>query len=103
MTKQQLWRTLLETLEEAGSVDVRDMNAGFAMTTWEAILTRDGVPDLRYRTRIVARYIGTEWRQLQVRVEAQWRDRGEEWQVGYDMALLERLAGVLTGRLGARP
>jgi hypothetical protein len=101
-TKQQLFRALAETLGEAGSVDVRDQNVGFVMTTWQAILVREGVPDLRYRTRIIGRYLGNDWRQLQLKVEANWRDKGDEWQIGYDMALLERVAGVMMGRVGAR-
>jgi hypothetical protein len=99
-SRQQLWRILVETLDEVGMVDVRDNAAGFAMTTWESPV-RDGVPDLRYRTRVVTRYVG-DWRQLQVRVESQWRDKGDEWQVGYDLATLERVAAVLRERVGSR-
>jgi hypothetical protein len=99
-TRQQLWRLLVETLDEVGAVDVRDNTAGFVMTTWESPL-RDGVPDLRYRTRVVGRYVG-DWRQLQVRVESQWRDKGDEWQLGYDLATLERVTAILRERVGSR-
>ena len=84
------------------AVDVSDPNAGFLMTPWQASLARDGVPELRYRTRIVLRFLGDDWKQLAVRTEANWL-RGEEWQVGYDAALLDSVSANLTTRLGKHP
>ena len=69
------------------------------MTPWQATLARDGVPELRYRTRIILRFLGDDWKQLTVRAEANWL-RGEEWEVGYDAALLDSVSTQLTGRLG---
>lgn len=102
LTKPAAWRTALEVLSAEHLVDVRDETAGFAMTPWEATLIRDGVPDLRYRTRVTLRFLGEEWKQLQVRAEANWRSRGDEWDVGFDEALLEKLTGDLQSRLGKR-
>jgi hypothetical protein len=102
LTKPLAWRTALEVLGTEHTIDVRDETAGFAMTPWEATVVRDGVPDLRYRTRVTLRFLGEEWKQLQVRAEANWRARGDEWDVGYDQALLEKLTSDLQSRLGKR-
>ena len=102
LTRPLAWRAALEVLEADHTVDVRDEAAGFAMTPWEATLLRDGVPDLRYRTRVTVRFLGDEWKQLQVRAEAHWRARGDEWDVGFDEALLEKVAGRLQSRIGKR-
>jgi hypothetical protein len=102
LTKPLAWRTALEVLGTEHTVDVRDEMAGFAMTPWEATVVRDGVPDLRYRTRVTLRFLGDEWKQLQVRAEANWRARGDEWDVGFDEALLEKLTSDLQSRLGKR-
>ncbi len=102
LTKPLAWRTALEVLEADHTVDVRDETAGFAMTPWEATVVRDGVPDLRYRTRVTLRFLGPDWKQLQVRAEANWRSRGDEWDVGFDEALLEKVASALQSRLGKR-
>src|SRR5476649_2515020 len=77
----QAMRTLVETLGQRYAVDVTDSRAGFAMTAWRASLVREGVPDLRYRTRVSARFLGDDWRRLQLRGEANWA-RGDEWDVG---------------------
>jgi hypothetical protein len=37
-------RSLTDVLSQSTSVDVVDPRAGFAMTTWQASLVRDGVP-----------------------------------------------------------
>jgi hypothetical protein len=37
-----------------------------------------------------------------VRAEANWRARGDEWDVGFDEALLEKLTSDLQSRLGKR-
>jgi hypothetical protein len=102
LTKPLAWRTALEVLGAEHTVDVRDEAAGFAMTPWEATVVRDGVPDLRYRTRVTLRFLGDEWKQLQVRAEANWRSRGDEWDVGFDDALLDKLTSELQSRLGKR-
>lgn len=99
LTRAAAWRALTEYLSQRHTIAVRDQNAGFAMTAWEASFTRDGVPDLRYRTRVVATYLG-DWRQLHVRTEANWKD-GEDWQVGVDRELLARTVGELQSRVGA--
>jgi hypothetical protein len=102
LTKPLAWRTALEVLGTEHTIDVRDETAGFAMTPWEATVVRDGVPDLRYRTRVTLRFLGDEWKQLQVRAEANWRARGDEWDVGFDEALLEKVTSDLQSRLGKR-
>ncbi len=100
LTRAQLWRAALEVLDAKHTVEVRDQSAGFAMTAWEASVERDGVPDLRYRTRVVVDFLGDDWKQVIVRAEAQWRPSGEEWEVGYDAGLLEEVARDLGVRIG---
>ena len=102
LTKPLAWRTALEVLGTDHTIDVRDEQAGFVMTTWEAPVVRDGVPDLRYRTRVTLRFLGDEWKRLQVRAEANWRSRGDEWDVGFDQVLLDKVTGDLQSRLGKR-
>lgn len=98
LTRAAAWRALTDYLAEDHTIAVRDQAAGFAMTAWEASLVRDGVPDLRYRTRLVATYLG-DWRQLHIRVEANWKE-GDEWQLGVDRGLLDAAAAELKARVG---
>lgn len=101
LTKQAMFRMASEYLAQKYTVDVSDPNAGFLMTPWQATLSRDGVPELRYRTRIVLRFLGDDWKQLALRAEANWL-HGDEWEWGYDAALLDSVASHLTSRLGGR-
>lgn len=103
LTKQALFRIATDYLtQKYNTVYVSDPNAGYLMTPWQATLVRDGVPELRYRTRIILRFLGDDWKQLAVNAEANWL-RGEEWQVGYDAALLDSASTHLTARLGRHP
>jgi hypothetical protein len=102
LTRQQAMRILVDALSQRFTVDVVDPRAGFAMTTWQASLMREGAPDLRYRSRITARFIGDEWRSLQLHSEARWT-RGDEAEVGYDVAQLDSVAADLRVKLGRRP
>jgi uncharacterized lipoprotein len=97
-TRATAWRALTDYLGQNHTIAVRDQAAGFAMTAWEASLMRDGVPDLRYRTRLVVTYLG-DWRQLHVRAEANWKE-GDEWQVGVDRELLAAATAELQKRVG---
>jgi hypothetical protein len=102
LTRPAAMRALIDALSQRYTVDVSDSRAGFAMTTWQASVVRDGVPDLRYRTRFVARYTGDDWRSLRLQSEARW-SRGEEADVGYDLTQLAALAADLNVRLGRTP
>jgi hypothetical protein len=102
LTHQLAMRTLTDALSQNYEVDVVDPRAGFAMTTWQASIIHDGVPDLRYRTRLVARFIGDDWRKLQVHSDARWV-RGDEADIGYDTAQLDSVASDLQAKLGRRP
>ena len=94
-------RAVTEALAQRYTVEVTDARAGFVMTGWQASIMKDGVPDLRYRTRLTAKFIGDDWRRLQVRDEANWAN-GDEWDVGFDGAQLDSVASELHAKLGKR-
>lgn len=100
LTHAQAMRTLTDALGARFTVEVTDPRAGFVMTAWQSSL-RDGVPDLRYRTRVTARYLGDDWKRLQLRHEANWA-RGDEWDVGFDGPQLDSVATELRVKLGKR-
>ena len=100
LTRTQAMRMLTDALSQRYTVEVVDARAGFAMTAWQASI-RDGVPDLRYRTRVTAKFVADDWRKLQLRDEANWQ-RGNEWDVGYDAAQLDSVASELRAKLGKR-
>ena len=102
LTHAQAMRILTDALGQNYTVDVTDPRTGFAMTTWQASLMREGVPDLRYRTRVTARFLGDDWKRLQIRHEANWA-RGDEWDVGYDAAQLDSVTTDLRSRIGKKP
>lgn len=101
MTKAQLFRTVSDWLTQKYSIDVSDQHAGFLMTPWQASYLRDGLPDLHYRTRVIIRFVGDDWKQVSARAEANWQ-QGDEWEIGYDQQLLEDVVVELRTRLGKR-
>ena len=102
LTRPQALKTVSDALEQRYVVEVTDPRSGFLMTAWQAGTARDGVPDLRYRTRLIAKFVGDDWRRLQLRSEANWA-RGEEWDIGYDVAQLDTVATELRAKLGKKP
>jgi chromate reductase len=101
LTKQQLFRTVSDWLAQKYSIDVSDPHAGFLMTPWQASYLRDGLPDLHYRTRVIIRFVGDDWKQVSARAEANWQV-GDEWEIGYDQTLLEDVVVELRTRIGKR-
>ncbi|MDB4884888.1 MAG: hypothetical protein JWN79_326 [Gemmatimonadetes bacterium] len=102
LSRAAAMRTLTDALAANYTVEVTDPRAGFVMTAWAASTAREGVPELRYRTRFVAQFTGDDWRKLQLRQEANWA-RGQEWEVGFDAAQLDAMSTELRARLGRRP
>jgi hypothetical protein len=102
LARPQALRIVTDALSEKFMVEIVDPRAGFVMTAWQSSVVRDGVPDLRYRTRLIARFLGESWRTLQLRDEANWA-RGDEWDIGYDAAQLDTVATLLREKLGKQP
>jgi hypothetical protein len=104
-TKAAAFRAATEVLSKRYSVDVSDEHAGFLMTPWQASFMRDGAPDLRYRTRVMIRFLGDEWKQVSVRATANWQRPGtnDEWDIGYDTQVLDDVSNDLTARIGKHP
>lgn len=101
MTKEVLFKTVSDALSPKFTVYVSDPRAGFLMTSWQTGV-RAGVPDLRYRSRIIIRFLGDEWKQVAVQSEANWQ-RGDEWDVGYDVEQLAAIAVEMNNRIGKKP
>lgn len=99
VTKDAAFHAASEMLAQHYSIDVQDQHAGFLMTPWQASLSRNGAPDLRYRTRVVIRFLGQDWKQVAVRAEANWQ-RGDEWDTGYDSKLLDDITAELRTKIG---
>lgn len=103
LTKTAAFKAASDLLTQNFSNDfVSDPKAGFLMTPWSVGTTREGGPDLRYRTRIVIKFLGgDEWKQVTVRAEANWQ-RLDEWDIGYDSKLLEDVSSDLRARIGRK-
>jgi hypothetical protein len=102
MARPDAMKVVADALGQRYVIEVMDPNAGFTMTAWRASVSREGVPDLRYRTRLIARFLGDDWRRMQVRSEANWA-RGDEWDIGYDVAQLDTASRELRERLSPKP
>jgi hypothetical protein len=101
MSKTALFRAATDVLSSKYSVDVSDQKAGFLMTPWQASFSRAGMPDLRYRTRVIIRFVGEDWKQVLVRAEANWQ-RDDEWDIGVDNALLEEVSNDVKAKVGRK-
>lgn len=103
LTRARAFVMARDSLNQNFTVDASDPQAGFLMTTWQASVLRDGVPDLRYRTRIILRFPADDPKHVSVRAEANWQRDRDEWEVGFDSALLEQTAADLRRQVGKRP
>lgn len=100
LSKSAAFRAASDYLGQKYSIDVSDPRAGFLMTPW-INNTRGGAPDLRYRTRIIVRFLGDDGRQVSVRNEANWQ-QGDEWEIGFDSQMLEDAVVELRSRIGKK-
>lgn len=103
VAKTVAFKAATDLLTQRSSIDVSDQHAGFLMTPWQTGVMRNGAPDLHYRTRIIIRFLGDDWKQASVRSEANWQKAGDEWDIGYDTKALEDVATDLKSRIGKVP
>jgi hypothetical protein len=98
--KPAAFRAARDLLEQRFAIDVSDEKAGFLMTPWQTGVTREGAPELRYRTRMIIRFLGEDWKQASVRAEANWRRAPDEWDIGYDAKALDDVVSELKTKIG---
>jgi hypothetical protein len=105
ITKAAAFRAATDLLTQDYSIDVSDQRAGYLMTPWQATLLREGAPDLRYRTRVIIRFLGDDWKQVSVRSEAKWQREAtvDEWEIGSDSKILDQVTNDLSARIGKKP
>lgn len=105
ISKTAEFKAATDLLNQNYSVDVSDQHSGFLMTPWQATFLRDGAPDLRYRTRVMIRFLGDDWKQVAVHSQANWQRQGaaDEWDIGYDSKILDDVANELAARIGKKP
>ncbi|HEY4129745.1 MAG TPA: hypothetical protein VGM50_03980 [Gemmatimonadaceae bacterium] len=99
LTKAAAFKAVSDFLTQKYSIDVSDPKVGFLMTPW-INATKNGVPDLHYRTRIVVRFLGDAGKQVSVRCEANWQKSGDEWDIGYDTQMLEDAVVEVRTKIG---
>ena len=102
VTKAIAFKAATDLLAQRFTIDVTDQHAGFLMTPWQSSFIRGGAPDLHYRTRIIIRFLGDDWKQVSVRADANW-ERADNWDIGYDSKLLDDVTLDLRSRLGKQP
>jgi hypothetical protein len=101
VTKAAAFRAATDLLTQKYSIDVSDQKAGFLMTPWQAGAAKQGGPDFRYRTRVIIRFLGDDWKQASIRAEANWQ-HADGWDIGVDTKLLDDVANDLISRIGRK-
>jgi len=105
ISRDELWRTVVDAISQKLDLEVIEKESGYLRTSWKFTYIKagfrgGGVSD-RYRSRIILKFTGENWKILRVKCESHWLDSGRSsWIVGYDSLLLEDVFGDLQGRLG---
>jgi hypothetical protein len=101
--KDELWTAVVAVLSREFDVEVAQKDSGYVQTAWKrTYVVAKGVQSERYRARLVVKFLGADWRTVQVRSDALWYG-GYDWEQGYDTILLEHAYGDLQGSIGRVP
>ena len=101
LAKDQMWRLVVDTVSQRHDLEVLEKESGYLRTSWKYtyITPRVGSISEKYRSRIVVKFLGDNWKTVQVKCESNWLDRGG-WVMGYDTRILEDIYGDLQGKIG---
>jgi len=105
MEKEVTWRTIVDALTHHYDLEVIDKDSGYLRTSWKYTYIQEGIVNQNYRSRIVLKFVGDDWKVLQVKCESNWLSSGglgepSGWILGYDSKLLEDVYGDIQGRVG---
>ncbi len=98
--KDEVWRLVVDTLSQRYDLEVLQKESGYIRTSWQyTIVTPRGRISPEYRSRIVIKFLGDDWKTAQVKCESNWYEEGG-WVMGYDTRILEDVYGDLQGKIG---
>lgn len=100
MDKDTVWTQIVDTLTQKYDIEVIQKDSGYIRTSWKFTYVRDDQVVENYRSRIVVKMLGTDWKTLQVKCESNWLSKDKGWLVGYDMRLLEDAYSDIQGKVG---
>jgi hypothetical protein len=102
LAKDDVWRTVVDALSQKYDLEVIEKESGYLRTSWKYTYVQPGQNSVsdRYRSRIVAKFMGDKWDVVQVKCESEWLEPNSGWIMGYDSRLLEDVFGDLQGRVG---
>lgn len=111
LAKEETWRLVVDTLTQRHDLEVLEKESGYIRTSWKyTYITPMGQISEHYRSRIVVKFLGEDWKTAQVKCETNWMEKGQGgciggisrggWVMGYDTRILEDIYGDLQGKIG---
>ena len=89
---------LVDTLSQKFDLEVLQKDAGYMRSAWKYTFYKGGKVSERYRSRMTVKLLGTPWDRAQIKCESNWL-KGDEWEVGYDEAILDDVYKDIQGKL----
>ena len=99
LSKDELWRTVVDAISQQFDLEVLEKESGYLRTSWKYTFLVGKQISEKYRTRIIIKFVGEEWKTVQIKSESNWLEK-EGWILGYDTMLLEDVFGDIQGRIG---
>src|SRR6266498_4920373 len=89
LEKEELWRKVVDALTHDFDVEVLDKDSGYLRSAWKYSYVSSTKRYDQYRNRITVKFIGDDWKVVQLKVEANWFSKSAgDWVLGYDSQLL---------------
>jgi hypothetical protein len=99
MDKSEMWRLIVDTLTQKYDLEVVQKDSGYIRTSWKYTYVVSETIVENYRSRIVVKVLGEDWKSLQVKCESNWLSK-RGWEIGYDIRLLQDAFSDIQGRVG---
>lgn len=100
LEKNDLWRVVVDAVSQQFDLEVLDKESGYMRSSWKYSSIGRGDRADSYGNRISIKFLGDDWKTLQLKCEAQWYDPKEGWISGYDTRFLKDVYSQLQGRVG---
>ena len=102
LSLDETWRIVVDLMSQKFDLEVLEKDSGYLRTSWKYTFVIRNKVCARYRCRIILKFLGQDWGKVQVKTDAEWREK-DGWLTGIDTRLLEEVYGDLQGRASRRP
>ena len=99
LTYEEAWQSVVDVLAKKFEIAIMSKDGGYIRTSWIYTWWKEGELTSNYKVRVIIKF-SPDKKKIDLKTEAQYKNRSGEWIMGYDTRLLSTIKSDIMGIIG---